>query len=59
MLHVVDNLLPSEEIPALSQLCDLHGHLKQASEGRDLFSWILPTRPTDRDAHSTRPISSP
>ena len=25
MLHVVDNLLPSEEIPALRQLCDLHG----------------------------------
>lgn len=51
MLHVVDNLLPSEEIPALRQLCGLHGHLKQASEGRDLFSWI-PADPSDRSGRS-------
>ena len=47
MLHVVDNLIPDEEIPALRHLCDLHGDLKQVSEGRNLFSWI-PTDPSDR-----------
>ena len=31
MLHVVDNLIPNEEIPALRHLYDLHGDLKQAS----------------------------
>ena len=51
MLHVVDNLLTSEEIPALRQLCDLHGDLKQASEGRNLFSWI-PADPSDRSGRS-------
>ena len=51
MLHVVDNLIPDEEIPALRHLCDLHGDLKQVSEGRNLFSWI-PTDPSDRSGRS-------
>ena len=51
MLHVVDNLIPNEEISALRHLCDLHGDLKQASEGRDLFSWI-PADPSDRSGRS-------
>ena len=51
MLHVVDNLIPNEEIPALRHLCDLHGDLKQASEGRNLFSWI-PADASDRSARS-------
>ena len=51
MLHVVDNLIPDEEIPALRHLCDLHGDLKQVSEGRSLFSWI-PTDPSDRSGRS-------
>ena len=40
MLHVVDNLIPNEEISALRHLCDLHGDLKQTCEGKNLFSWI-------------------
>ena len=51
MLHVVDNLIPDEEISPLRHLCDLHDDLKQVSEGRDLFSWI-PTDPSDRSGRS-------
>ncbi len=59
MLHVVDNLIPNEEIPALRHLCDLHGDLRQASEGRNLFSWIPADASSGRDARSTSPINSP
>ena len=55
MLHVFDNLIPNEEIPALRHLYDLHGDLKQASEGRNLFSWI----PADASDRSGRSLHTP
>mgnify|MGYP005832165011 CR=1 FL=1 len=39
MLHVVDNLLPSDRLDALKQLCEAHDALKQNHPGDALFSW--------------------
>ena len=34
MLHVVDDLLPTDLLGALRQLCLVHGELKQIHPGR-------------------------
>ena len=39
MLHVVDNLLPTDLPEALRQLCVVHGVLKQTHPADALFSW--------------------
>ncbi len=39
MLHVVDDLLPTDLLGALRQLCLVHGELKQIHPGDALFSW--------------------
>ena len=39
MLHVIDDLLPVEHLPALSRLCEDHGVLKEQLDGDNLFSW--------------------
>ena len=39
MLHVIDNLLPTDVLQELRDLCDIHGRLKEQHSGDAQFSW--------------------
>ena len=39
MLHVVDNLLPTEALQELRDLCDIHGRVREQHSGDAQFSW--------------------
>ena len=39
MLHVIDNLLPEQELLPLRHVCDEHGALRERLTGDELFSW--------------------
>ena len=52
MLHVVDNLLPTDLLEALRQLCLVHGELKQTNPGDALFSWRADDGRTMRSIHA-------
>ena len=52
MLHVVDDLLPTDLLGALRQLCLVHGELKQIHPGDALFSWRADDGRTMRSIHA-------
>jgi len=39
VLHVIDNLLPTNALQELRDLCDIHGRLKAQHSGDAQFSW--------------------
>ena len=39
MLHVIDDLLPTNALQELRDLCDIHGRLKEQHSGDAQFSW--------------------
>ncbi len=53
MLHVIDDLVPMEQLPALSKLCESHGVLKDRRDGDSLFSWYATDAETMRSVHTT------
>ena len=55
MLHIVDQLVPDQDLTALRELCNAHGELRQQFDGNSLFSWI----PTSANSPPARSPHSP
>ncbi|RPF78997.1 MAG: 2OG-Fe(II) oxygenase [Synechococcus sp. TMED20] len=55
MLHIVDQLVPDQDLTALRELCNAHGELRQQFDGNSLFSWIATSEnsPPTRSPHSS------